>query len=226
MSATEQQIFVAPDNGLLTYVIRDFEIKSAYQITNQSLFTKPINNLFATQILGTAGARIASGYAPEDIGPAADDPYTFDVQEAVIVENKIVCEVVLIDHFGNCVTNIPRNVTEEFGLKLGDDLIIITPDAKITAMFGTTYGDVLKNNPVIFVDSRDLIELAINMGSFAETYNINTGTTIEIEKRGAETVTFVFDRDFPPLTFMENDTAQGFELDLLSGIGKEEGFVE
>jgi len=127
LTTDKGQIFVGPDNGLFTYIIRNFEVKSVHQITNQSLFAKPINSLFTTQIMGTIGALIASGYAPDDVGPARDDPYTFDVREASIIEGKLVGEVVLIDHFGNCITNIPRNMSEEFGLKSGDELVIATP---------------------------------------------------------------------------------------------------
>ena len=56
------------------------------------------------------------------------------MHEASIVEGKIVGEVVVIDHFGNCITNIPRNMTEEFGLRFGDEVIIVTQDAKIAAI--------------------------------------------------------------------------------------------
>nr|QNO53980.1 chlorinase [Methanosarcinales archaeon ANME-1 ERB6] len=181
LTTDKGQISVGPDNGLFTYIIRNFEVKSVYRISNQSLFTKPPNSLFASQIIGTIGGLIASGFAPKDVGPAVDDPYTVDAHEASIVERKIVGEVVLIDHFGNCITNIPRNMTEEFGLRFGDEVIIVTHDAEIAAMVGTRYQDVPEGNPVIFVNRLDLAEIAINMGHFANTHNIRTGTIIEIE---------------------------------------------
>jgi len=48
-------------------------------------------------------------------------------------------------------------------------------------MFGSRYRDVSEGNPVIFVNRLDLAEIAINMGHFANTYNVRTGTVIEIE---------------------------------------------
>jgi S-adenosylmethionine hydrolase len=64
------------------------------------------------------------------------------VHEASTVEGKMVGEVVLIDHFDNCITNIPRNMTEEFELRFGDAIIIVTQDAKIDAMVGTLYTEM------------------------------------------------------------------------------------
>ena len=178
------QIFVGPDNGLFTYVIRNFEIESVHQITNQDMFAKPVSSSLISPIVGRAGALVASGYAVKDVGPPVDDPHTFDVEDAMIVASKMEGEIVLIDHFGNCVTNIPGNMAEEFGLELGDEVIIsVGGGVKVEAMFGRTYGDVPQGKPVVFVNSLDLMELAINMEDFANSYSISTGMKTEIEAR-------------------------------------------
>lgn len=53
---------------------------------------------------------------------------------------------------------------------------------------------------------------------------VGNGNGTSITESGAS-ITFVFDRDFAPYTYEENDFAQGFELDLLRLIGEEEGFL-
>ena len=131
--------------------------------------------------MGKVGALVASGYTPEDVGPSIDNPHTFEVKNAAIAGEKITGQIVLIDHFGNCLTNIPGNMAAEFGLDLGDEVILTTPGGKIEAMFGRTYGDIPSGKPVVFINSLDLIELAINMGNFAGVHNISTGRKIEIE---------------------------------------------
>jgi S-adenosylmethionine hydrolase len=156
-------------------------IKTLYQITNQDLFGWPITELFASQILGKVGALIASDYHPEDVGPAVDDPKTFDVQEATILNDKLIGAVVFIDHFGNCLTNISRETSNRFGLSSGDVVQITTLDDKIAARFGNTYANVPQGEAIIFVNRLDVIELAINIGNFSKTYNLKTGTKIKIE---------------------------------------------
>ena len=163
------QIFVGPDNGLFTHVIRNFEIESVHQITNQDMFAKPVNSSLISPNLGRVGALIASG---------------FDVEDAIIVGSKMAGEIVLIDHFGNCVTNIPGNMAEELGLEPGDEVIINAGGGvKVEAIFGRTYGDVPQGKPVVLVNSLDLMELAINMGNFANFYKISTGMKTEIETK-------------------------------------------
>jgi len=176
------QIFVGPDNGLFTHVIRNFEVELVHQITNQDMFAKPVSSSLISPIVGRVGALVASGYAVKDVGPPVDDPHTFDLEDAIIVGSKMAGEIVLIDHFGNCVTNIPGNMAEEFGLELGDEVIISAGGGvKVEAMFGRTYGDVPQGKPVVFVNSLDLMELAINMGNFANFQRISTGMKTEIE---------------------------------------------
>ena len=178
------QIFVGPDNGLFTHVIRNFEIESVHQITNQDMFAKPVNSSLISPNLGRVGALVASGYAVKDVGPPVDDPHSFDVEDAIIVGSKMAGEIVLIDHFGNCVTNIPGNMVEELGLEPGDEVIINAGGGvKVEAIFGRTYGDVPQGKPVVLVNSLDLMELAVNMGNFANFYKISTGMKTEIETK-------------------------------------------
>jgi S-adenosyl-L-methionine hydrolase (adenosine-forming) len=177
------QFFVLPDNGLLTYVIKDQAIKAIYQITNQKLFDKPMKDLIAERIQGKIGALIASGYRPQDVGPEYTAYSTLDFQQPVLIDGKLLGAVVYVDHFGNCVTNISGKIANGISLKAGDSVSITNPQGKITARFGTNYSDVPQGEAIIFVSRNlELVQLSINLGNFAGKYGIKAGTKIEIQK--------------------------------------------
>ncbi|MDD5313578.1 MAG: SAM-dependent chlorinase/fluorinase [Dehalococcoidia bacterium] len=183
LTNAKNQIFVLPDNGLLTYVVKDTGVKTVYKFTNGGLFDRPVKDLVAERIQGRLGALIAAGYQPKDIGIPVTSYKTFDVQEPAISGGTLLGTAVYIDHFGNAVTNISRKVADEFGLKPGDSIKITTPQAVVPARFGTIYSDVAQGEEVVFVSNNlDMLQLSINLGNFADKYKVTAGTRIKIEK--------------------------------------------
>jgi len=183
LTTDKNQLFVLPDNGLLTYVIKNSGIKTIYQITNQELFDKPIIELSAERIQGKIGALIASGYRPQDVGIPLTTFETMDIQEPAIADNRLMGTIVYVDHYGNGITNISEKTANEFGLKPGDSVQITGPQGKITAKFGKIYSDVPLGKEIVFViNNLGMVQLSINLGNFADTYGVKAGTKIEIEK--------------------------------------------
>ena len=104
------------------------------------------------------------------------------VQNAEKVGDILLGEVSLVDHFGNCISNIPSSLVDELALQKGDTVTITISSVAISAIYGTTYGDVPVGDTVVFVHSLDLLELSINMGNFAGTNGADIGTAISLEK--------------------------------------------
>jgi S-adenosyl-L-methionine hydrolase (adenosine-forming) len=183
LTTNRSQVFVAPDNGLITYVAKSQGIKSLCQVTNQQLYDRPLKNLAAERIEGRAAALIATGARPQDFGPALSNPRMLDVQEPQVSGQKLLGTVVYIDHYGNCITNIPGDTAVKFGVNKGDTVQVRTSDKTITAKFGNIYSDVPRGDSIVFVSNNlDVVQLSINLGNFSKTYGINPGTRIEIDK--------------------------------------------
>ncbi|MBN1188674.1 MAG: SAM-dependent chlorinase/fluorinase [Dehalococcoidales bacterium] len=183
LTTVKHQIFVLPDNGLLTHVIQETDIESMYQVTNQELFDRPINELAAERIQGRIGALIASGYPAQDVGAPLKDFTTLDVQKPGVIDNKLLGTIVYIDHFGNAITNIPSGTAGDFGLQPGDTVRLKSKELNIPVKYGTIYSDVPQGKEVIFVNNNlGLLQLSINLGNFCKTYNIEAGARIEITR--------------------------------------------
>ncbi|MFC2059729.1 S-adenosyl-l-methionine hydroxide adenosyltransferase family protein [Chloroflexota bacterium] len=183
LTTNKNQIFVLPDNGLLTYIVKNMGIKTIYQVTNQQLFDEPIIELAAERIEGKTGALIASGYRPQDIGIPLNNPKTLDIQEPMITAHKLLGTVVYIDHFGNCITNISDDTVNKFEIEPGTTIEVNSSQSKIAAKYGTIYSDVPVGGEIVFVNNNlGVVQLSINLGNFAQAYSIKAGTKIELVK--------------------------------------------
>jgi len=183
LTTNKNQIFVLPDNGLVTYVVKEMGIKTAYEINNPDLFDKPVDDLVAERIQGKVGALIASGYRPSYVGDPLTNLTTLDIQDPVIAGNSLLGTVVYIDHYGNAVTNISGEIASEFGIKQGDIVRVKGSGNIIPVKFGNIYSDVPEGDEVMFIsDNLGMVQLSINLGNFAITYGFKAGIIIEIEK--------------------------------------------
>ncbi len=183
VTTNKNQIFVLPDNGLITYVARNTSLKSVFNITNQKLFDQPINELAAERIEGKIGALIASGYRLQDVGPELPGPRMLDIQEPVIANNRLLGTVTYVDNFGNCVTNISAKAVSDFGLRPGAGIQVSVGQINISAKYGMIYSDVAVGKEVAFVNNNlGFLQLSMNMGSFSKTHNVKAGAKIEIGK--------------------------------------------
>jgi S-adenosylmethionine hydrolase len=178
----KDQIFLAPNNGLLTYVINDMGIKEVYAITNSELFDRPEGSLSAHYILGRTGALIATGKAVSDVGPQVSSPVMLDIQKAAFANGTLKGSVTFIDHFGSCLTNITGADFGQLGLAVGDSFQVTIAGNKIPVKLGTTYGSVAAGEAVSFINSLGVLQLSLNAASFAGTYGLKTGAKFEIEK--------------------------------------------
>jgi S-adenosylmethionine hydrolase len=183
LTTDKKQIFVIPDNGLLSYIIQESEIESIYRVSNQDLFDSAIAELPAERIQTKIAVLMSTGYKAQDVGPVMEDYNTLDVQTAHISGNKLLGTIVYIDHFGNAITNISGQTASDFGLQAGNTINLAINGQTFNIPYGTIYSDVAIGEDIVFVNNNlDIVQVSINLGNFAGTYSIGAATKIEITK--------------------------------------------
>ena len=135
--------FVAPDNGVLSYVIQQCSAKSCYvnqpqielgpgmeaiAITNPQFWRLPVSPTFhGRDIFAPVAARLSLGFPPIDFGEAITSvtvlplPYPHQAPDG-----SLVGHVLHIDSFGNLITNIKSGdlpQTEPITIEVGNQLI-------------------------------------------------------------------------------------------------------
>ena len=119
--------FVAPDNGLLSFVLaREDEPYRAYQLENPQYFRHPVSRTFhGRDIFAPAAAWLARGVQPAEFGPAAADLVRLEITEPEKQNpNLVIGRIIHLDRFGNLVTNLrPGDLPNPFVTEVNGRLI-------------------------------------------------------------------------------------------------------
>lgn len=169
---TEHHQFIAPDNGLISWVDQKERIIEARFISNSSLFMENISSTFhGRDIMAPVAAAIAKGLPEKKIGPLFPAYRRFPFPAPVKAGNRITGQVIAIDHFGNVVTNIKRDY-------LSARAVFNIADRMIKGL-KLTYASVPEGEALALVGSFGFLEFSVRNGSFARTFEVKIGSVVE-----------------------------------------------
>src|SRR5687767_11668099 len=108
--------FVAPDNGVLTQVLREVPAKKIVELTERRYARPTVSRTFeGRDRFAPAAGWLAKGTQLAALGRPAADIYRLDIPVAEAGADRIRGVVLRVDRFGNLVTNIDRKMVERFG---------------------------------------------------------------------------------------------------------------
>ena len=175
--STRGQYFVLPDNGLLTLVEQRDRIESVREITNPEwmIGSKLSSTFHGRDIFSPVGAHMARGDDWSKVGPemAVKDLVRLELKAATLDERGLKATVIATDGpFGNLVTNVDADDFLKLGYQRGQVVPVTVGGREMKMKFVKTFSDVPLNDPLLYIDSRGHLGLAVNQNSFAATYGI------------------------------------------------------
>jgi S-adenosylmethionine hydrolase len=181
------QYFVLPDNGLMTLVQDRDGIESVREITNRDwMIGAALSSTFhGRDIFSPVGAHLVRGDDWTGVGPELDVSklVRLDIAPARLDERGLSGEVIATDGpFGNLVTNISGDDFLKLGYAPGRAVHVTIGKNEMDIPFVRTFSDVPLNKPLLYVDSRGQLGLALNQGSFAATYGVKPPVAIFIPR--------------------------------------------
>mgnify|MGYP001312416366 CR=1 FL=1 len=181
--------FVTPDNGTLTLVADELgidEIREIDETRNRREDSARSYTFHGRDVYAFTGARLASGKITfEEVGPALPPEVVILRYEKASGDASVVRgSVPVLDfRYGNVWTNIPSALFSALAPKpeFGDRfLIVITHDGsevwRGTMPYARTFGDVPEGEPLLYLNSLLNVAFALNMGDFAATHGISSGS--------------------------------------------------
>ncbi len=179
------QYFVLPDNGLITLVADRDGLEAAREITNPAwMIGAALSSTFhGRDIFSPAGAHLARGDDWTKVGPELDlaKLVRLDLQPARVDEHGLSGEVIATDGpFGNLVTNVSAEQFLKLGYERGQKVPVTIGGAAMEIPFVKTFADVPLKTPLLYIDSRGRLGLAVNQASFAATYGIKPPLELSI----------------------------------------------
>jgi S-adenosylmethionine hydrolase len=182
------QLFVLPDNGLLTLVEQRDGIDAVREITNPEwmIGSKLSSTFHGRDIFSPVGAHVARGDDWTKVGPEmpVKDLVRLQLKAAALGERGITAEVIATDGpFGNLVTNIDAEDFFKLGYERGQEVPVKIGAREMKVKFVRTFSDVPLGQPLLYVDSRGHMALAVNQNSFAATYGVKPPLEVWISKK-------------------------------------------
>src|SRR5215469_13999749 len=183
------QYFVLPDNGVIALVEQRDGIDAVREITNPEwmIGSKLSSTFHGRDIFSPVGAHLARGDSWTSVGPEmpVKDLVQLDLKIARIDEHGLNASVIATDGpFGNLVTNVDGTDFLKLGYQHGQDVEVRVGDKELKMKFVKTFSDVPMGEPLLYIDSRGHLGLAVNQKSFAATYSIAPPVPLMISRAG------------------------------------------
>ena len=171
--SANDQFFVGPDNGLFTYIYDREPSHRVFHVSAEKYFRPdPSSTFHGRDIFAPVAAALSNGVKPRKFGPKITDAVRLSIplEPEKLKNGNIRARIIHIDRFGNCVTNITRDL-----MTPNSSLLV---NRKTIREFRNFYGEASSDSPFAIWGSAGFLEISVNAGSAAKTLSVNTGETI------------------------------------------------
>jgi len=187
VKSKKEQLFVLPDNGLITPVIERDGLDSAREITNQTwMIQAPVSSTFhGRDIFSPVGAHLAAGWDYRLVGPEVSDLVHLTPKVSTTTDKGIEGDIIgLDDPFGSLISDVPADEFKKLGYSLGDKVQILINNKPVILPYVKTFMDVPVGDILLYIDSRGRVGIAINQGNYSKKFNVETPSKIFIPRKG------------------------------------------
>jgi S-adenosylmethionine hydrolase len=170
---------VGPDNGVLLPAARRLAEAGGEPVEIFEVdYEAPASNTFhGRDVFAPAAARVHEagvGSLGSLDGVSPDDDYAdLAFPEPTVQDDDVRGEVLVVDGFGNAVTNVPGGVLEEW---YGEAVVV----NDVTATAVRAYAEVDPGTRVVTVGSHGNVELAVNRGRGDRAFGVEPGDPVRL----------------------------------------------
>jgi S-adenosylmethionine hydrolase len=172
---TNDYMFLAPDNGVLRYVVGELHIRKVVEVTNTEYFLPQVSTTFhGRDIFAPVAAHVARGLRISLLGKAVSNYGAGESLVKVDPEGgKFSGKIIHIDRFGNLITNVKmpsRGISRHAPtIKIGK--------VKIHGLAGS-YSEGKEGSPIALIGGSGLLEIAVKNGSAGEQLKLSIGDEV------------------------------------------------
>lgn len=177
---TPRGTLVGPDNGLLMPAARALGAASVYELTERSLWRSWVSRTFhGRDVFGPVAAHIDKGVPAGRAGREITDPVEGGWPAPRVEGAFFHGTVVLVDAFGNAVTDIPMDLWKG-RLAPGDRLELVCGSGSVPLERRETYGEAAPAEAIVLVGSFDTLEIAVRGASAAAKLGLKAGDAVKL----------------------------------------------
>ena len=184
---TSRAMYVAPDNGVLTWVLDQDPTPLAIHLTEASYRLPQVSATFhGRDVFAPAAAHLACGTDSREMGEAV--PLSSLValpalEQELQADGSWQGEILHVDHFGNLVTSLRFPKIETQSLDACSRFRVIVGNEQVRGL-SRTFADVESGDLVAYIGSDGYLEIAVRNGNAAARLRVDTGDTIRVKGLG------------------------------------------
>ena len=174
---TDWGVMIGPDNGLLNLACATVGgAKQAFELENKNWIIPHEGNTFHARDIF---APFAAGYASGQLKLEDLNQYLIPLTDTS--ETEIKGEVLYIDEFGNCQTNISPQELNDKKYKIGDSISLKIDNQELTAKWCENYKNETVGAIGIIVDSWGMVSLFLSNGNAQKLLNCKDNSKVIIK---------------------------------------------
>lgn len=177
-AAAGGQFFVGPDNGLLSYALRDAGRASVVSLGPPDGADRPSSTFHGRDLFAPAAARLARGEPLSRLGQPIDDWVRLpEPTVSRAAPGRVEGEVIAVDHWGNLVSSLTERDLEGAAIGAGGAVRV---GRRTIRGIRRTYADARPGAAVALVNSNGHLELAVNGGRADELLGASRGASVRV----------------------------------------------
>ena len=173
---TEDYYFIAPDNGLLSFIFDKTTDLRVYEIENEKFFKHPVSRTFhGRDIFAPVAAHLSKGVKPNEFGNKIQNFVRFaENKPRKISDKEIEAEIIHIDRFGNLITSLTQtDLPESFTLKI---------NGKKINKLHNFFAEAEKGELFMILGSAGFLEIVAFQDSAARLLKVKRGQRVILKK--------------------------------------------
>jgi hypothetical protein len=178
--STESYYFIAPDNGVLSFIYQQETISEVRELTASHYFLNPVSQTFhGRDIFSPMVAWLSRGVAASSLGDLVTDYKKFNIPVPTLLkEDILVGRIIYVDRFGNLISNITqKDFTEHLGKSPGKRFVLRVAERNIGKL-SQSYAEGGEGELVALFGSSNYLEFSLNKGNAARALSIQIGAEV------------------------------------------------
>jgi S-adenosylmethionine hydrolase len=177
----EKHIFLAPDNGVLSFVYEREERLSVRHVSSDHYFLQPVSNTFhGRDVFAAVAGWLSKGVEVAKFGDEITDFVRFAApRPKAVAPNQFKGVVLKVDKFGNLVTNLSARDVPALFAQPSPPFQITVGKAQVTKL-AQAYAQGAAGEVFAIVGSMGFIEISTNRGAAVQLVGAGKGAEVTL----------------------------------------------
>ena len=178
---TDRYFFLAPDNGLLSYILDESNQVEVREITNKQFRLESAGTTFdGRDLFAPAAAWLTKNQPASAFGQVVRDVRTFPIGKPRWESGTLVGEIVYVDRFGNLISNLtPMQLKELQEVTKRSSPLITIAGHRVNGLV-SSYSDGDRETPHALINSNGQLEIFLKEGHAAAALKVGLRDSITL----------------------------------------------